>query len=165
MSLMRDDRPGPEANEDGTRDFEVRVRCSSGTYVRTLAHDLGERLGVGAHLSELRRTEVGHFRLADAVTLDEVETMTADDLRRSLISPSEMLQHFPLLRLDEGRSRLVCNGRAFPVAVEEVGIGRDEGPPIRLCDRQGALVAVGDYDPVTEQIRPRVVMGVEEVDA
>ena len=49
-------------NLDGTFDFEVRVACSSGTYVRTLAEDFGKRLGVGAHLAELRRTRVGDFR-------------------------------------------------------------------------------------------------------
>ena len=48
-------------NQDGTRDFDVRVRCSSGTYIRTLAHDIGERLGVGGHLAALRRTAVGQF--------------------------------------------------------------------------------------------------------
>ena len=50
-------------NRDGTFDFDVRVACSAGTYVRTLAEDFGKRLGVGAHLAELRRTRVGDFRL------------------------------------------------------------------------------------------------------
>ncbi len=52
-----------DMSEDGARDFVIRVRCSSGTYVRTLAHDIGAKLGVGAHLRALRRTAVGHFKL------------------------------------------------------------------------------------------------------
>src|SRR5205807_4016498 len=62
-----------EINADGTRDFLIRVRSSSGTYVRTLAHDIGVRLGTGAHLSALRRTAVGHFAVEGALTLEEVE--------------------------------------------------------------------------------------------
>lgn len=54
-------------------DVEVRVVCSGGTYMRTYAHDLGQRLGCGAHLSSLRRTRVGKFDIDDAVTLEEVE--------------------------------------------------------------------------------------------
>ena len=161
MSLIRDDGPAAEANEDGTRDFEVRVRCSSGTYVRTLAHDIGERLGVGAHLSELRRTEVGHFALSGAVTLDEVEKMTADELRRALVNTSEMLQHLPILILDEELAKLVSNGRAISVTGEECSIAQKDEPAIRLCDRQGTLVAVGEYDPVLKLISPRVVMGLD----
>src|SRR6266571_2331275 len=61
------------ANDDGTRDFRAKVRCSSGTYVRTLAHDIGEALRVGAHLTKLRRTGVGHFKVDRALTLDELE--------------------------------------------------------------------------------------------
>src|SRR5919206_255040 len=59
-------------------DFLVRVRCSSGTYVRTLAHDIGVKLGTGAHLSALRRTAVGHFLIEDALSLDEVERRGRD---------------------------------------------------------------------------------------
>src|ERR1041385_3724944 len=64
-------RPGGQLikdNRDGTFDFQVHVRCSSGTYVRTLAEDFGKRLSIGAHLAELKRTRVGVFHLADAIT-------------------------------------------------------------------------------------------------
>src|SRR5689334_17551458 len=59
-----------QPNADGTRDFVMRVSCSSGTYVRTLANDIGARLGTGAHLSALRRTAVGRFRIEEALSLD-----------------------------------------------------------------------------------------------
>ena len=62
-----------------------RVACSKGTYVRTLAHDLGEKLGCGAHLSALARTATDHFRLDDAASLEEIEAMTLAEIRRRLI--------------------------------------------------------------------------------
>lgn len=74
-----------------TAHFEVE--CSSGTYVRTLAHDLGQALGVGAHLIQLTRTAVGHFRIEDAHTL---ETLTdAEAIRNALIRPIDALPHLP----------------------------------------------------------------------
>jgi len=163
MRLIGDDGRALNANEDGTRDFRLQVRCSSGTYVRTLAHDIGERLGFGAHLVKLRRTEVGHFRIADALTLDEVERMTPDDLRNALISTSDMLLHFPIVCLDEERTKLVGNGRAFSLSEDEAAVAAHAGSPLRLCDREGALVAVGQYDPSLKLVSPRVVMGVEGV--
>lgn len=163
MRLMVDDGPALKANEDGTRDFGMLVRCSSGTYVRTLAHDIGERLGFGAHLVKLWRTEVGHFRLADALTLDKVERMTPEDLRNALISTSDMLSHLPIVALDEERTKLVGNGRAFSLSEDEAVIVAHPGVSLRLCDREGALVAVGEYDPILMLVSPRVVMGVEGV--
>src|ERR1700716_561044 len=62
----------PNENDDGTRDLKVRVVCSAGTYIRTLAEDFGKQLGVGAHVAELRRTRAGQFKIADALTLDRL---------------------------------------------------------------------------------------------
>ena len=157
MRLIEDQGPSLTENEDGTRDFQMLVRCSSGTYVRTLAHDIGERLGVGAHLARLRRTEVGRFRIAEALTLDQLEMMTRDDLRNALMSTSEMVSHLPVIWLDERRIGLVANGRAFPLAEDELA---QPGVPLRLCDREGELVAVGEYDERIKLVRPRVVMRV-----
>jgi len=163
MRLIEDDGPALNDNEDGSRGFRMQVRCSSGTYVRTLAHDIGERLGFGAHLVKLRRTEVGHFRIADALTLDEVERMTPEDLCNALISTPDMLSHLPIVWLDEERTKLVTNGRAFSLSEDEAAIAAHAGISLRLCDREGALVAVGEYDPSLELVSPRVVMGVEGV--
>ncbi len=163
IGLIEDDGPRLTMNEDGTRDFDIRVRCSSGTYVRTLANDIGERLDVGAHLFKLRRISVGHFRIADALTLDEVERMTVADMGSALISTSEMLPHLPIVCLDEERTKLVINGRAFSLSEDERAGAAHAGGSLRLCDRKGVLVAVGEYDPSLKLVSPRVVMGVESV--
>lgn len=66
--------------------FDFRMRVSKGTYVRTLAHDLGERLGCGAHLASLRRTAIGAFRVSDALTLEQLEALSFPEIERRLIS-------------------------------------------------------------------------------
>ncbi|MBT4758229.1 MAG: tRNA pseudouridine(55) synthase TruB [Opitutae bacterium] len=66
-------------------EVSVIVGSSKGTYIRTLAHDLGERLGCGGHLSALRRTQVGKFRIEDANTLEEIENMAPSELRTKLV--------------------------------------------------------------------------------
>ncbi len=73
-------------NLDGTFDFEVRVACSAGTYVRTLAEDFGKRLNVGAHLAELRRTRVGDFPIHQAKTLEQVKVSLAEEALGTILS-------------------------------------------------------------------------------
>lgn len=65
--------------------FRFRLRCTKGTYVRTLAHDLGQKLGCGAHLAALRRTASGELRVENALTLDAIEALTLPEIERRLI--------------------------------------------------------------------------------
>ena len=162
MRLIEDEGPALNVNEDGSRDFSIQVRCSSGTYVRTLAHDIAKKLGVGGHLVKLRRTEVGHFRLTDALTLDEVETMERDDLRNTLISPSDMLSHLPVVVLDEEETRRVTNGRVLSLTKERAAAVEADAQTMRLGDSKGMLVAVGYFDRVAGLLNPRVVLAGEE---
>ena len=150
-----------KAGEDGTRDFQLRIRCSSGTYVRTIAHDLGERLGLGGHLVDLRRTEVGHFGIADSVTLEELETTSEDELGKFMISTANMLSHLPTTILDDQGMKLVTSGRGFALSEEDQPPSQEVY--VRLCDREGHLVAVGERDPLSRLVRPRVVMGVDDM--
>jgi tRNA pseudouridine55 synthase len=151
-----------EANEDGTRDFTIRVRCSSGTYIRTLAHDIGARLGAGAHLAALRRTAVGHFNLKGALTLDELERKGRDgQMGAVLTSPADTLRHLPLARLDQSGVRRVVNGREVEAGAAGLDLGEASQTNVRLVDEWGALVAVGDYDALRGVIKPRVVLAAE----
>ena len=145
--------------ENETGDFQMRVRCSSGTYVRTLAHDIGNRLGVGAHLASLRRTGVGHFRIESALTLEEVEARGREGaLENFLVSPSEMLAHLPLLPLDDQRLKRILNGRELELPRGEAEAIGAIKKFVRLCDDEGALVAVGEFDVAREIVKPRVVI-------
>ncbi|HEX8089220.1 MAG TPA: tRNA pseudouridine(55) synthase TruB [Blastocatellia bacterium] len=159
VELISSDEAPRAANEDGTRDFIMRVRCSSGTYVRTLAHDIGGKLGVGAHLAALRRLAVGKFSIEGALTLEEVEMLGGDAaLERYVVSPSDMLGHLPLLILDEERARRVLNGREFSVPAQEAATVHGGGRVIRLCGEKGKLIGVGEYDAARQIVKPRVVL-------
>ena len=96
-------------NLDGTYDLDVLVVCSAGTYVRTLAEDFGKRLGVGAHLAELRRTRVGDFQILHSSTLEQLqESVVEESLGQVLLAPDTALSHLPAFYLnadDLGRVR------------------------------------------------------------
>ncbi|MCK5690463.1 tRNA pseudouridine(55) synthase TruB [Myxococcota bacterium] len=96
-------------------DISVRVRCSAGTYIRVLAEDLGEKLGCGAYLAELRRTQAGVFTLADAVELEELRA-NPDLASAKLMSPVQVLSEFPVLKMPVGLARKVGLGHQLTVA-------------------------------------------------
>jgi len=158
VELIEDVGAGLTMNDDGTRDFRIRVRCSSGTYVRTLANDIGERLGVGAHLSALGRTAVGHFGIAESHTLFEIEAMSREDACALLIRPADMLSHLRTVLLDEDRIKRVSTGRTFELSQAEAQVLGEEELPLKLCDSEGRLVAVGDYDARMQVVSPRIVL-------
>lgn len=106
-----------------------RVRCSGGTYVRTLVHDLGERVGVGAHVVELRRTAAGVFRVEDAVPMEEVSI-------ERLMPPEVALEPMPMARLPRHLADVAANGG--PVRVPHQVPGEHLG----LLDPEGRLIAV-----------------------
>lgn len=150
-------------NEDGTRDFRMRVRCSSGTYIRTLAHDIGGRLGVGAHLATLHRTAVGHFTIAQALTLPEVEAKrVAGTLDEHVVSLSESVCHLPRLTLTAEDVLDTLHGRAIRWSAREQEEAlktalATPGKVVRLCNKEGNLLALGELDEGQEIIKPRVV--------
>jgi tRNA pseudouridine55 synthase len=116
---------------DDVVDADVRVVCSSGTYVRALARDLGEALGVGGHLTMLRRTRVDGFDLASAHTLDELEAdLVVTDLDTAARSS------FPNFDLDEAQAVDVRFGRPL------VGLVLGSDAPVALFDPAGRFLAL-----------------------
>ena len=149
-------------NEDATSDLAVRVVCSAGTYVRTLAEDFGKRLGTGAHLAALRRTRAGEFRLEAAITLDDLQKRAdSGTLALVLLTPDSALSRLPVLDLDVAAARRARNGMDVFVSVE-VGTKWAEGEQVRMRDEDGSLIAVGFFDATKRLLHPRVVVaGVE----
>jgi tRNA pseudouridine55 synthase len=151
---------GPEGqmmkdNRDGSFDFHTRVVCSAGTYVRTLAEDLGKRLGVGAHVAELRRTRVGNFSISQAITLEALKTAFGEEaLGTLLLTPAAALSHLPFVHLTDDDARRVRHG--MDIAASEATW--TEGAIVRLCDTEGRLLAVGRFDLPTRRLHPRVVL-------
>jgi len=149
-------------NPDGSCDLKVRVVCSAGTYVRTLAEDFGKNLGVGAHLAALRRTRAGSFLGRQSVTLDQLQEKADDEaLAPVLISPDAALSNFPALELNPADVQRVQHGLAVRL-LDKIGADWGDGQNIRLRAMPGNLIAVGSFDKAGNLVRPRVVLGIEE---
>ena len=119
--------------DPGLLDLDVQVACSSGTYVRALARDLGRSLGVGGHLTALRRTRVGPFTLEEAVTLDDPTASLASHL----LSPAQAARRFlPTRTLGEQEAAAVRHGVA-PSPTGSPG-------PVALLDPTHGLLAVAE---------------------
>jgi tRNA pseudouridine55 synthase len=143
-------------NEDGTFDLSIRVVCSAGTYIRTLAESIGARLGSAAHLSSLRRTCAGDFRIEKAVSLDELkEKAEACDPEALILSASAALSTLPFLHLTADEARKALHGVALRL---QAGTVWPETQPVRMMDANGRLIAVGFYDGASHTLRPRVVL-------
>ena len=76
--------------------FDFKLRCTKGSYVRTLAHDLGQKLGCGAHLAALRRTATEKFNVADALTLDQIQALALPEIEKRLIAPRDAVPSLAL---------------------------------------------------------------------
>lgn len=147
-------------NEDinGTRDLSVRVACSAGTYIRTLAEDFGKLLGLGAHVAELRRTRAGEFNIGEAITLDRLsEVAQSGSVAEVLISPDAALSSLPVVQLEADAALRVSQG--IDLQVEEAqALHWADGQPIRLRNSDGVLIAVGIYDAQQLAVHPKVVI-------
>ncbi len=111
-------------------EVRARIRCSKGTYIRTLAEDLGGRLGCGAHLAALRRLAVGRFRLEQAVTVEAIEALREERRARLLLPVTALLADLPTLRVAIGDERRLVQG--LRVTAECEGLVALVGPAGRL---------------------------------
>jgi tRNA pseudouridine55 synthase len=153
-SLLKD-------NHDGTVDLSVRVVCSAGTYVRTLAEDFGKLLGVGAHLAELRRTRAGEFRIHDAISLEQLKQNVDEGLLATVLyRPDAALQKLPFVHLNASDANRACHGVVIPMEVEAPRSWVD-GERVRMCDQEGNLMAIGIYDHARQLLRPHLVVAAE----
>ena len=151
--LARRGQEVPEASKDVTvfefeplgemqnQTLRFRLSCSSGTYVRSLAHDLGKDLGIGAHLAELRRLQVGPFKVEDAVTLGRL-----GDLFAAAAEPVEgwiQLDEIPLpfdeVAADAQQEQRITHGQSVLFRT----LGGEAGDWIKMVNRRGQLIAVG----------------------
>jgi tRNA pseudouridine55 synthase len=148
-------------NENGTNDLAVRVVCSAGTYVRSLAESFGERLGIGAHLAVLRRTRAGEFQIKEAISLERLSELTdSASIAQVLISPDAVLQHLPAIELSMQDVPRVQHG--IDMQVEDAAGARwSDGQRVRMRDA-GGLVAVGVYDAARKVVHPGVVIADQE---
>jgi tRNA pseudouridine55 synthase len=134
--------------------LRLAVECSKGTYIRTLAHDLGAALGCGAHLAALVRTRHGPFALAEAVTLETLEAAVAAGTWTQHLQPVDTaLAHLPSFTLDADEARRVRQGQGLdrPAPAGAPALARLYGP-------DGHLLALAAWQPATARWQPAKVL-------
>ena len=120
----------------------VRAHCSGGTYMRSLAHDLGQLMGCGAHLEELRRVASAEFEIAGARTLEQLQSLSNDGrLVDAMVPASKMLPGMPAVYVDDVTVAQIRHGRNFPASPF-----RSEAASrhVKALSREGDLVAIGE---------------------
>jgi len=121
---------------------ELRVHCSAGTYLRSIAHEAGQTLGCGAFLKSLRRTASGDFKIESAYTLEELAALAAENrLEEVLIPASQLLPEFPSELVDSITAGQIRNGRDFRVSPFQARRGARY---VKAITAQGDLIAIGE---------------------
>jgi tRNA pseudouridine55 synthase len=133
----------------------LAIECSKGTYIRSLAHDLGEQLGCGAHLSTLQRARSGPFSLSDSITLEQLEQAIAEGTVQQYLYPAgTALQQYPALILDEATIQHALHGNAFKYTAQP---GHAPTDLARVYDTAGHFLAIAAWDPERGIWQPKKV--------
>ena len=133
-----------------------RVRCSKGTYIRTLCSDIGEKLGTGAAMEHLLRTRVGRFTLSEAITLDEAEAiMKSDDpekIRGYILPVDDFFEEAPRVHVEEAGMRYLLNGNTVRRKMTDLAPGTQDGY-VRMYDRNDKFYALYRYDGSSDEMK------------
>jgi tRNA pseudouridine55 synthase len=143
----------------------IEVECGKGTYIRALAHDLGQQLGCGAHLAALARLQVGPFTLADACSLPELEAAFQEDRWQSLLHPADAaLPSWPAVTLSEAQEKAVRFGQCLAADSLDPSPAHavENGQLCRAYSPRGQLVAILRYDADALLWRPAKVFATAE---
>jgi len=142
----------PSPVDEPFSEVRIRVACSAGTYIRTLAEDIGRAVGVGAHLEELRRTRAGMFSIEDAVTLDDMGK--AEDPAAFLLPLDDVVRHLKGFVLEESRVKKTIGGLSTRIDQD----GFENGESVKMLAQNGEIVAIGIFDAEESCIRPKIVL-------
>lgn len=142
--------------------YTIAVSCSKGTYIRTLVHDIGQALGCGATLTDLRRTSTGPFNLGMAKKLDEIEDVSRNSSVDSILIPvDEIFSEYPALSLDLHGERLCRNGALIPVS--SVSGQQKPGKMYRVYGPDGKFLMLGKTIKSNDDIYLKTVKNFFEV--
>lgn len=121
----------------------MEISCSKGTYIRTLCHDIGEKLGCGGCMESLIRTQVSAFKIEDAKTLDEIEELKQEGkLEEILIPVDEMFPSYPKIMVKESWKAFAKNGNPLELKMLMDDNGQDTECRVRLYDEAGKFIAI-----------------------
>ena len=122
----------------------MTVECSKGTYIRTLCHDIGEKLGVGGCMEELTRIRSGNFSIENALTLSEIEELRdAGTLGERIVPVEELFPDYPKVYMREEHDRLVQNGNQF--YPDQSTLGEERPEAVRVYDSKGHFIGTYGY--------------------
>jgi len=155
-----------ELSQRGSHELDFEIQCSAGSYIRSVAHEVGQKLGCGAHLTRLRRIASGEFSLDQSVTLDLFLSMDELELSRHLISMNTVLQSLPELKVNEETQARIGHGMEFSVDSEPPRA--DTNGLFRIVSVRGELLGLAEpsiEQPVHENLdsslarfHPKVVL-------
>jgi tRNA pseudouridine55 synthase len=137
----------------------LAIECSKGTYIRSLAYDLGEYLGCGAHSGALVRTRSGPFSLSESVTLEQLaEAVALGTVEKYLYPPDKALEQYPALRLDAAASERVLHGNAFKYDGLDELSGGVKPSIARVYDSSGRFLAIAEWSAEQDVWKPKKVL-------
>lgn len=134
----------------------MRVACSKGTYIRTLCHDIGTKLGCGGAMVSLQRTRAGQFRMDTAITLSALEKLRDEDnINEVLIPVDEMFAELAAVHVQEEAVKLLENGNLFSVryVIERRMYG--DGEEVRVYNRDGRFFGIYSFEGKSRQFKPK----------
>ena len=136
-------------------EITFRVACSKGTYIRTLGHDIGQKLGCGGTMKSLKRTRVGIFTIDGALKLSRLEELAAQGLLEEKVIPVEaMFTELPALTVKDAFARLIENGNAFYPGQAEESVRTPDGGQVRVYDRKGRFYGIYAFSEEKERYQP-----------
>ncbi|MBI5674943.1 MAG: tRNA pseudouridine(55) synthase TruB [Nitrospirae bacterium] len=138
-----------------------RAACSKGTYIRTLCDDIGKKLGVGAHLSELERTKIGTFRIEESLYIEELQSLNLNEPdNKGVYTMDEALSWMPELKINEEMIKAVMHGNPIKITEELVfSVAMKTALGIRIKSPDGSLLAIGSYSAEKNIVKMDVVFG------
>lgn len=148
-----------EIQEKNHPDYCIRVKCSKGTYIRTLCHDIGQSLGCGGVMTSLTRTRVGEFEIGHAYTLDRLQEMADQGTLSQVIVPvDKMFEHCPALRATESAYKALRNGNQLQwrdiMGNERAEASISDGTLVRVYSHHGSFFGVYGYEKKRERFSP-----------
>ena len=136
-------------------EITFRVACSKGTYIRTLCHDIGQKLGCGGTMKSLKRTRVGIFTIDGTLKLSQLEELAAQGRLEEKVIPVEaMFTELPALTVKDAFARLIENGNAFYPGQAEESVRTPDGGQVRVYDRKGRFYGIYAFSEEKERYQP-----------
>ena len=131
--------------QDGEPSVTMTVSCSKGTYIRTLCHDIGEKLGCGACMKSLSRTRVGRFYIDDSFTINQIAALNLKGELSSIVTPVDSMFDYPRVQINKEYDKLLYNGNLLPLSA---GKALDVGlaDKVRIYNESGEFIGIYSMD-------------------